>query len=255
MDYNTNCGIYKITNLVNGKFYIGSSIDLKRRKNRHFKLLRDNKHHSLHLQRAFNIYGEENFQFQVLKYVADESKLRIIEQEYLDSTKAYDVEVGYNMSISSVCPNFGKGENSHTFGRKGKLNGKSVSVVQLDMDYNYLNVFESANIAQNKTGVDASTIIKVCKGKKKSIKGFRWLYLDDYKSGDYVKETNKPKRAVVQLTLNKDYIETFDSINEAGRKTELNYKNIHSCCNGKRNKTGGYKWMYLEEYEKLKSAN
>ncbi len=32
---NTNCGIYMIMNLVNGKFYIGSSYNINNRWNKH----------------------------------------------------------------------------------------------------------------------------------------------------------------------------------------------------------------------------
>lgn len=46
--------IYHITNTVNNKRYIGQTINFQVRKNTHLRNLRDNKHYSLKLQRAWN---------------------------------------------------------------------------------------------------------------------------------------------------------------------------------------------------------
>ena len=55
---NSNCGIYKITNLKNNKGYIGQSTDIKTRWINHKRELRNNIHRNPHLQNAFNKYGE-----------------------------------------------------------------------------------------------------------------------------------------------------------------------------------------------------
>jgi group I intron endonuclease len=59
-------GIYKITNIINGDCYIGSSVNIKERFYRHKKDLKKGKHHSIILQRAYKKYGKENFIFEVL---------------------------------------------------------------------------------------------------------------------------------------------------------------------------------------------
>ena len=55
-----NTGIYAIENLLNGKIYVGSSMNLNRRKAQHLYALRNNCHHNSHLQSAFNKHGEAN---------------------------------------------------------------------------------------------------------------------------------------------------------------------------------------------------
>ncbi len=79
-------GIYKITNLVTGDCYIGSAINLNRRKNQHYYSLRKNKHFSLHLQRSFNKYKEENFKFEILAKCPKEYLIKL-EQWFLDNLK------------------------------------------------------------------------------------------------------------------------------------------------------------------------
>ena len=80
-------GIYKITNILNGKYYIGSSIDLNSRKNQHFRKLKTNRHHCIHLQNAWNKYGEENFKWEVVELLNDLNlvEIRKIEQNYIDA--------------------------------------------------------------------------------------------------------------------------------------------------------------------------
>ena len=58
-------GIYRIRNLTNNKFYIGSAVNLNKRKNQHFHYLRNNKHHNKPLQNSYNKYGESSFIFNM----------------------------------------------------------------------------------------------------------------------------------------------------------------------------------------------
>lgn len=76
-------GIYMISCIISGKFYIGSTIDFRKRFNGHKSYLRNNKHHNPHLQNAWNKYGEENFEFVKLEFVNSDS-LILREQEYID---------------------------------------------------------------------------------------------------------------------------------------------------------------------------
>lgn len=52
------CGIYYITNTINGKFYVGSSKNIKKRWARHIRDLNNNNHHNIYLQRSCNKYGD-----------------------------------------------------------------------------------------------------------------------------------------------------------------------------------------------------
>ena len=80
------CGIYKIVCKPTGKAYFGSTKDWKPRKSQHLCCLRKGKHHSVHLQRAWNKYGEENFEFVWVENVSP-PMLLIVEQKYLDKQK------------------------------------------------------------------------------------------------------------------------------------------------------------------------
>ena len=100
---NSNCGIYKITNLKNNKAYIGQSTDIKRRWINHKLELKNNSHRNSHLQNAFNKYGEEAFEFRILEETFEENLDDAEEYwiNYFDSTnprKGYNLTYGGNNS-------------------------------------------------------------------------------------------------------------------------------------------------------------
>ena len=57
---------YKITNIENGSFYIGITKNPVNRKNQHFKQLKARKHPNYKIQKDYNIYGENDIQFEII---------------------------------------------------------------------------------------------------------------------------------------------------------------------------------------------
>lgn len=90
-------GIYIIRNTQNGKGYVGGAVDLRGRFNKHLRELRRGDHHSLKLQRAWNKYGEDSFEIEVLEVVADPRGVVETEQRWLDKLKSYTRNGGYNI--------------------------------------------------------------------------------------------------------------------------------------------------------------
>lgn len=69
------CAIYQIKNLINNKIYIGSSVDVVDRWREHKRSLKKSSHHSTHLQRSWNKYGEKNFEFSLIEIVDNQQQL------------------------------------------------------------------------------------------------------------------------------------------------------------------------------------
>ena len=84
-------GVYLISNNVNGKCYVGSTIHLDRRRLEHFSSLANNKHPNRHLQNAYNKYGVNAFEFEILETILidDNIKKTLLsrEQFWIDNLK------------------------------------------------------------------------------------------------------------------------------------------------------------------------
>ena len=82
-------GVYKIICLPTGKIYIGSSVNIFDRWTIHKSGLRNNKHYNPHLQKAWNKYKENNFNFEIIEKV-DNNFLTEKENFWIDSFKNLD---------------------------------------------------------------------------------------------------------------------------------------------------------------------
>ena len=106
-------GIYKITNIINNKVYIGQSKNILKRwtshKNRAFV---DNKEYDKYLYRAFRKYGLENFTFEVLEECS-EDELNEKEMQYiLQYHSCYD-KYGYNETCGYDYLQYGMSGEKH----------------------------------------------------------------------------------------------------------------------------------------------
>jgi group I intron endonuclease len=89
----TISAVYQIKNIINGHRYIGSSVDVYSRFACHKSDLKNGKHCNSHLQRAWNKYGEDAFEFSTILLCTKDDTL-LNEQKYLDEMKPE-----YNMAI------------------------------------------------------------------------------------------------------------------------------------------------------------
>ena len=88
MQTSGDMGVYAIVNRLNGKFYIGSTIrKFRKRFQCHKTELNKGMHHSQHMQRAWDKYGQDVFAFIVVECVAEKNDVLAREQYYIDTLK------------------------------------------------------------------------------------------------------------------------------------------------------------------------
>ena len=235
------CGIYKITNNLNGKSYIGYSIDIQRRWSQHKKMK-----YRASIYDAFKKYGIENFSFEVIEECPRE-KLSEREKYWITYYDTY--HNGYNET---------KG------GEGGYGNPIRKPIVQYDKEGNFIQVFESISEAERVLNLKpkSSNISSVCKGNSYESYGFQWRYLNE--DIDYTLNIGKsPLKEVLQNASKKskenriysskkvaecdknthEIIKVFNSIREASEITKTNFTGIYKVCKGIRNTAGGYYWI------------
>lgn len=132
-------GIYKIINVINNKFYVGSAEDFTRRKRVHWWMLRRGNHANKHLQAAWLKYGEPAFTFVIVEELPPEADVLAAENIWLKEHVGKDY--CYNLATDATAPTLGwAGEKnpmwgktfSHTEEAKAKIAAASAARVQTE---------------------------------------------------------------------------------------------------------------------------
>lgn len=96
-------GIYKITNNINNKIYIGQSVDIERRWKQHIAASRDSNHSSYYnqLYKDMRHYGLDNFSFSIVITIPTRDKKKLDELELYYMHKYDTLRNGYNINAAA----------------------------------------------------------------------------------------------------------------------------------------------------------
>ena len=133
-----------------------------------------------------------------------------------------------------------------------KIKTPSIPIVRLDLLGNYIDEFNGITEAGNVLNINMSNISAICSGNRKATNNYRFMYKEDYDRLSYKIEpyirTPSNIRPIVQMNINGEYINKYISGKEAQNITGINKSGICNCLKGKTLTSGGYKWVYLEDY-------
>lgn len=223
IEENKKSGVYQILNKANGKIYIGSSANLIKRKNEHFRLLKKNKHKNRYLQFSFN-KNPNVFKFKVIEYVAL-SSLLIREQFYLD--RYFDNQNScYNMNPRS--------ESS-----KGRISTNIKKVYMFNKQGQKINEFSSILEASKITGISSASISLCANGKLKSAGGFIWSSLE--KATTPIYKRKRPERTTRKIISPENKIISFTNLSKFCEENNLSYGSIRDVLYGRRKSCFGWR--------------
>jgi group I intron endonuclease len=175
-NYNKS-GIYKIENIENGFVYIGSAYNFYNRYRVHKSRLSRGKHDNYHLQKSYNKYGVEKFEFSIVEIVDNIDNIYDIEKFYINKffgTKCYNINTETQPHINLISWNDSR--------------EKEFSLISPDGE---LRFFKGYVRAGKELGILPSGIRQVVIGKIKSYKGWRTIDNKDYDYKNYRKIKNK----------------------------------------------------------------
>lgn len=265
-------GIYKITNKINKKSYIGQSIHIEQRWQEH---LYQSTKCSL-IKYALFKYGQENFTFEVIEECPQEL-LNEREQYWIKYYNTY--EEGYNLtlggggtikysvetiyedycqtnSIQKTAKNIGCHPNTvrnvlreYGINHSEQQEAKSVQSINPNT-LQIIKTFSSIEEAAQEMGVTHNAIKLAADGTNKSSCGLYWKYTNQEKQFEKGK-ARKNKVKVAQLNYNtEEIIREFETISDAAEFLGKDRKNggttITAVCRGRKQSAYGYKWKYLE---------
>ncbi len=279
--------IYKITNLINNKIYIGKTCrDINTRWNEHCSRA-FNQEDNLYLHNAINKYGKNNFNIEEIDSTDNINILNQLEQKYIDLYRSNQKEFGYNLTIggdgnqkyywNDIRELWDKGYSVkeitkimgcyrgtigqalkdypsysyHESLQRSNFNKKAIN--QYDNNRNLLRQYDSIAEAARILQCSEASISQCLNNKTYSALGFFWTYANEELPINIKLKYKNKKRAIKQYDLQHNYIKTFDTAANAARAVHPN-SNINasaSCilqvCKGNRKTAYGYQWEYEDE--------
>lgn len=265
MEYRTSdalCGVYKIVNNINGKTYVGQSINIKARWKDHINTLNRNDSHSVLLQRAWNKYGPENFSFEVLE-LCPEDMLDEVEVKYInfyDTIKnGYNIESGGNKNKHLPEETKRKISNAHRgicFSEETKQKMSKSRTGEGNSMYGRHHTEEAKRkMSEAKKGRPGHPSTEYQKERARLANLGKVVSEETRKKLSEAAKGrpayNKNPRPVYCIELER----VFDTASDASKILNISSSNIIGCCEHTRRTCGGYSWMYADTDEYLNLTN
>lgn len=221
--------IYKITNLINNKIYIGqTSRTVEVRWQEHQRNMYDDKYKNITLYKAFDKYGINNFDIKIIEEI-DNSLLNEREEYWIRIYNSY--KEGYNSTTGGSGQKVCDIREIIALWNEGKLVKEIADTLGVNSHTitNYLHSY----------GIDSSIIYsRANKLKDNSV--------SQPNAARKAKEVNS--KAVHQLNKETDeIINTFNSLSDAARAISKpnGFSDISKVCKGKQKTAYGFKWKFV----------
>ena len=245
--------IYKITNILNNKFYIGQTVNPRSRWNAHKKCT------TSEIGRAILDFGCNNFTFEVL-FECNQRDANLLESYLI--YKFNTINKGYNLVYSKkLCESdFYKAEllltkiRNGTYVLTGEYMDKSNDnrkVYCLEDNIVFDNAVECSTFYNIVSG---ARVREVCDGKRATANNLTFRFLDDY--GNIIEPENSAKKKAIEVYV--EETKTFySSIKDACDDLGLDYRksvgSIGHHLNGVAENAYGYHFHYVKDDEILPS--
>jgi group I intron endonuclease len=213
-------GIYCIENLINHKKYIGQSNNIEYRWKQHKYELNRGCHDNDYLQKAWNKYGCDNFNFYIIE-LCDIEMLNELEVYYIDFYDTLNRDNGYNLTSGGGANKYYSKEVCEKISRA--LVGHEVSL--------------ETRIKLSEHHADVSGENHPMFGRKHSDEAIEKMR----QAGIGRPSSRKILTPVLCIELNT----VFENATDAGKKLNLDSSAILKCCRGERKTCGGYRWDFV----------
>lgn len=241
-------GIYKIVCLANSKVYIGSSINIQNRLDRHKYELKNNIHKNQYLQNVWNKYGELSFRFSVLEEC---SKEELLEKEnlYIFNNNSLSSEYGFNLVVAQRSNDM---ECNSDYLQKLSLAkiGKTPKNFELCisklkrpiLEYEndiFIREYSSAKECGDILNISHKNINNFLRGFTKSVREYpnkKWIYKDGNPTRS-IKKSQTPNhkkgkfKKVIQTDIDGNIINIYNSLNDTIKNLDLSKNTIIKYCN------------------------
>ena len=245
--------IYRITNMANGKFYIGSADSFARREWQHKYALRRDEHKNPHLQASWNKHGEDMFVFEVVEQIPEGEDQLVWEDKWL--RECVGKPDCYNVNTLATAPRLGltlseESKQQLSANRKGKHAGEE--------HYRYGKIVSEAvrqKIGATQRGKPKTPGRKVSEaGRAKIFASAAAGNYSHWKGKTHTEESKAKLRRPIYALLPDGTRQNFIGVYEAGVALGTPYQMlVRICKEGKpvsRGKFAGWQFFYADQEAK-----
>lgn len=259
--------IYKLIDPITNEIrYVGKTINLKRRLRAHITRSKNKKHHTACWIQSLIKKGEhpiievieecseDNWQEREIYWIQEYRKLHDLtnllnggeggatygrlgtpwsEKQRINNRKAR-----FGVSVKHTP----EGDANRKKGIREYYNSIKKSVLQYDLDGNFIKKWDSAVDAGNGLNISPSNITRSCKSSNLTTNGFMWSY-------EGVTVTKQEKRtygekSIIQYDKDGIFLKEYNSLKSAYDETGIKQNAISNCLGNRSKTAGGYQWEY-----------
>lgn len=217
--------IYKATNKINGKIYIGQTVDFKRRKAEHLSS-KKGVHAKCVFHKAIQKYGKENFIWEIIDKCNTPEEAEYLENKYIveyNSCVSFENSNGYNIVLRQQTA-----KNVHN----------SIKVIAYNLKGEYVGTYLSCGVAARELKCQETNILKCLKGKRKSTGGYQFKkYTSNAPNKIKPYKTNELEakyRKVYQYDTSFNFIKKYCSMQECCKENNVSANSIRRAMYQKR---------------------
>jgi group I intron endonuclease len=254
--------LYKIENTVDKKLYAGITNDIKRRWREHRSDLNRGVHGNPHLQFAWNKYGEQSFNIEIIGQFEDMESLCKAEIDFIEQNNLKNQKNGYNLADG------GAGTFKHTEEAKSKISKSNQKAVICKCLKTGKETVYDKMLDVTRDGFNNKSISSACTDRTLTYRKHVWMYLDEYianpvKLADKFNNRQNTKsrpvkyKKVYGMNISSHEIIEYDAVYHT-LKDGFSHQAVHKCCvNPSVNKSHrGYVWSFdkndlLKKYKKV----
>lgn len=226
-------GIYYFKNKINGKYYIGQAVKLRKRLLSHINNYHGDRYSHLAIYKAFKKYGLENFELGILDTFTEaltketKAKLDVLEKKYIQQYNSYGA-TGYNATLGGDAGVLGLIQSKEVIKKikEGSLQSRALRdqnsdnwVIALNLENGFSHTSINTMVLAKSIGSHHSAISRCLKGKQRSILG-KWVI---FRYSEGIPEELKTKEGRQKLLYS---ITNKKGFNQQRYLGEINYHSL-----------------------------